>query len=368
MLLKAHGYRGKQRAWGRRLVLCGCLGIGTAFATAPARTVVDTTQARVEIPHPSRGVALYCFMLPEYLAVTRSPGDVAAAAELSPGAFREGHDLLRELFPGMAAIRNQISGATFAQPNLEALLALDPGVVIHWREYTGYKAQMERIGLPVVALSHARREDWLVETPRIFAEVSGLPERAQQMTESYRESKAALARELRPATLPSRPKVLRLWMPPEGGYNAVGKGQLFSAFIEQAGGAPAIEAPGSWLALDIERLLLLDPDVILISSRPDQPLPEALFARPEWQPLRAIQTRRVYSEPPAFSNLIAAPLYCRWLAELLHPDRLSPRLRELFQAYYLSDFNYAMSDAETDARLFLKENSRSAGYERFCKP
>ncbi|XHR26911.1 MAG: ABC transporter substrate-binding protein [Chthoniobacteraceae bacterium] len=365
MLSKAHGYRGKM---GWRLALCGCLGIGTALAADPARTVVDAAQARVEVPHPSRGVALYCFMLPEYLAVTRSPGDVAAAAELSPGAFREGHDLLRELFPGMAAIRNQISGATFAQPNLETLLALDPGVVIHWREYTGYKAQMERIGLPVVTLGHARREEWLVETSHIFAEVSGMPERAHEMTEYYRQSKAALASELQPATLPSRPRVLRLWMPPEGGYNAVGKGQLFSAFIDQAGGAPAIDAPGSWVELDIERLLLLNPDVILISSRPDQPLPEALFARPEWQPLRAVQTRRIYSEPPAFSNLIAAPLYCRWLAELLHPDRLRPRLRELFQAYYRNDFNYAMSDAETDARLFLKENSRSAGYERFCKP
>jgi iron complex transport system substrate-binding protein len=226
---------------------------------------------------------------------------------------------------------------------------------------------MERIGLPVVTLSHARREEWLFETPRIFAEVSGIPERAREMASQYREAKTTLASELKPATLPTRPKVLRLWLPPEGGYNAVGKGQLFSALIEQAGGTTAIDTPGAWVDLDIERLLLLDPEVILISSRPDQPLPEALFARPEWQPLQAVRNRRIYSEPPAFSNLIAASLYCRWLAELLHPERLQPRLRELFKAYYLNDFNYAMSDAETDARLFLKENSHSAGYERFRK-
>jgi ABC-type Fe3+-hydroxamate transport system substrate-binding protein len=368
MALNIIGWGGKHRGNGRWLVALGCLGITAALAAAPVRTVVDATQTPVDIPLPFRGVALYCFMLPEYLAVTRSPADVAAAVELSPGASREGHDLLRELFQGVASIRANISGPIFAQPNLETLLALNPSVVIHWREFPGYKAQLERIGFPVVTLGHARKEEWLTEAPRIFAEASGIPGRADELAARYHAAKTELAAELQPATLTARPRVLRLWIPSEGGFSAVGKGQIFNAFIEQAGGVTAIESPSAWVALDIERLLLLDPDVILISSRPDQPRPPALFSRPEWQPLRAVQTRRIYAEPPAFSNLIASSLYCRWLAELLQPQRLSPRLREMFQAYFRDDFNYRMSERETDARLYLAENAGSAGYERFSKP
>jgi len=352
--------------WG---VLWGCLGISAGLSAAvPSRAVVDANQASVDLPLPFRGVALYCFMLPEYLAVTRAPQDVAAAAELSPGAFREGHDLARRIFPAIEKVRANISGVTFAQPNVEALLALNPSAVIHWREYKAYQASMERVGLPVVALSHARREDWIFEAARIFAEVSGVPDRARELATRYRDEKRALADELQPATLPNQPTVLRLWIPQEGGYNAVGKGQLFSALIEQAGGVTAVNIASAWVELDIERLLAIDPDVILLSSRPDQPRPETLFARAQWQPLSAVKHRRIYSEPPAFSNLMAAPLYCRWLAELLHPERMQPRLRGMFRAYFRDDFNYRMDEAETDARLFVRENSHSSGYDRFQKP
>jgi hypothetical protein len=54
------------------------------------------------------------------------------------------------------------------------------------------------------------------------------------------------------------------------------------------------------------------------------------------------------------------------MAEIVHPDRLQPKLRNLMRERLLTEFNYRLSDAQIDDFLRIKENRGSAGYARFA--
>jgi iron complex transport system substrate-binding protein len=121
--------------------------------------------------------------------------------------------------------------------------------------------------------------------------------------------------------------------------------------------------------LDAERVLQIDPDVILLEG-PWSKLPPAQFALdPRWSTLRAVREHRVYRQPRGLDgfmwNVIDNPLLSRWVAEVLHPDRVRPQLREMMRESYRSALGYSVTDAELDEALAMNENSGSAGYERF---
>jgi hypothetical protein len=53
------------------------------------------------------------------------------------------------------------------------------------------------------------------------------------------------------------------------------------------------------------------------------------------------------------------------MAELTHPDRLRPKLREVMRERLMSEFGYRLSDEQIDLFLRFDSNSNSAGYARF---
>jgi len=333
-----------------------------------SRTVTDARQKTVEIPPPFRGVVILPFVggtiLTEFLTVTRDPRQVLAASKIRG---TEAHDLLaraKKIFPGIGEIRDDISDASI-HPNFEAMLRLDPSAVIQWEDVPGENAFMERVGLKVVTIHRNREAEWIPQTAPIFAGVGGTAERGRMLAADFREAEEALARELQAIPLAGRPRVARLWVSPTGRITAMGRGRFSPDWISRGGGVQAAPAQSDWVPLDLERLYLLDPDVILLTAGEARPLPADLFARREWQALRAVKTRRVYWEPCLLSYLVDYPLSCRWLAELLHPDRISPGLRDTIKHSYSKNLNYCLSDSDLDSLLAVAENKHSAGYERF---
>jgi ABC-type Fe3+-hydroxamate transport system substrate-binding protein len=125
---------------------------------------------------------------------------------------------------------------------------------------------------------------------------------------------------------------------------------------------------GQAFSVDPEELMRLDPDVILLLHESNDDLSLGMFyAKPEYQSLKAIRNRHVYVVPMySFSNqFLEEPLLLDWLAEILYQDAMPRRLRNEYRHTYAEIFQYSLSDSDIDKAIYLKENSQSAGYERF---
>jgi iron complex transport system substrate-binding protein len=55
------------------------------------------------------------------------------------------------------------------------------------------------------------------------------------------------------------------------------------------------------------------------------------------------------------------------MAELAHPDRLQPKLREQYRDHFLKAYSYRLSDDEIDNLLRIDESKDSVGYARFAR-
>ena len=173
-----------------------------------------------------------------------------------------------------------------------------------------------------------------------------------------------------------RPRVLLVhagrgqWSVP-GGYYAMGSN------VEEAGGinmAAHFKLSGP---INLEQILALDPDILLLDpnvmmspySSSYDTAPDDIYNMPACRLLRAVKNRRVYQLPQhSYTNeAIDDPLILSWMAEVFYPDQMPHRLRGVYRAAYRDNYGYCLADDEIDQTLFLKENSHSAGYQRFSR-
>jgi hypothetical protein len=181
---------------------------------------------------------------------------------------------------------------------------------------------------------------------RVISDLIDQPELADARIASYCGSIAALQQELQPRTLAYHPRVLMV-----GQY----KGDFARAGVVDAD--TEREIPGD----DAERLLIMDPDMIFFFPGS----PKEFMKDPRWQGLKAVRGHQVYRW--AQSDVTFRPAQLRWLAEIAHPDRLQPRVRQLMRDRMREEFGYSLSDDQIDQMLHVNDNSDSVGTERFTR-
>jgi len=111
----------------------------------------------------------------------------------------------------------------------------------------------------------------------------------------------------------------------------------------------------------------MNPNIIFIGNR-------AKFLHdPRWQALRAVQNKRVYGGGSGFRvglptwNLDARPLSARLEAEIVHPDRLQPKIRQLARDHFIKAYGYRLNDEELDEMLGVVQQKDAPGYARIVK-
>lgn len=153
----------------------------------------------------------------------------------------------------------------------------------------------------------------------------------------YRREFAELAGEfgpIQPGTV--RPRVMGLGAPAEDWSRIFfGRGdESRDNTLAVIGGRDAV---AGFQALgrhqDAERVLVIDPDVpILIGGDA-----RAFVQDGRWRGLKAVREHRVYSRNPMFCGYIHdldnLPASTRWQADILHPERLAPRVRERLRTH-----------------------------------
>lgn len=200
-------------------------------------------------------------------------------------------------YPPEARSKPQIGG--FLDPNLEAVVALKPDLVVVLVENQLRTPGLTELRLPLLAVNHQSLEG-VVESIGIIGRQCGRGEAAQRLAHSIRARMAAVASKCRGRP---RPRVLVAVDRPRGTgtiqdvYVAAADG-YFSRLIELAGGQNAMPASAArYPVVSAEGMISVNPEVIIdLAAGMPGGLDSATIRR-DWDSLpqvEAVRAGRIY--------------------------------------------------------------------------
>jgi len=221
--------------------------------------------------------------------VSLSPSTTEAAFAIGAGALLVGRSRYCD-YPPEAAPLPAVGG--FADPSVEAIVALSPSLVIGARGPAGPALEQ--------ALRAHSIETFFPETESMAQIASMLRELGARLDKKQGAEAAVAAIEdarakVKAATL-GKPKARAVLLFDVAPLVVAGPGGFPDELIREAGGENVIHEGGAYPTLDIERLLTLDPDVVLDGASDEHAGASrvaALRDAPGWSKLRAMREGKV---------------------------------------------------------------------------
>jgi iron complex transport system substrate-binding protein len=335
----------------KRLLLLAILFSSAALAD---RQVTDQLNRTVTLPdHITRAVVLQHQTLNLLVQLDAMPQVVGVLSswqkQLGPNYLRLAPSLAKMPMPGdLTAV------------NIESLLALHPQVVF----VANYApadmiAQIERAGIPVVAIS-LRREPaaqagkinpvlenearvynlGLQDGIRLIGKVMGRELRADAMVKDVFQQRALVAKRLQ--DIPEDQRVRVYMANPD--LTTYGSGKYTGLMMQHAGAVNvAAKDIQGFKQVSIEDVLKWNPAVIFVQERyPD--VVQQILTSPQWQAIDAVKHKRVYLMPEyakawGYPMPEALALGELWMAKMLYPQRftdvdLQQHVDTYYQRYY----------------------------------
>lgn len=335
----------------KRLLLLVLLFSSAAFAD---RQVTDQLNRTVTLPdHITRAVVLQHQTLNLLVQLDALPQVVGVLSswqkQLGPNYLRLAPSLAKMPMPGdLTAV------------NIESLLSLHPQVVF----VANYApadmiAQIEKVGIPVVAISLRREpadqvgkinpvlenEDraynlGLQDGIRLIGKVMGREAQAEAMVKDVFHQRALVARRLQGITEAQR---VRIYMA-NPDLTTYGSGKYTGLMMQHAGAVNvAAEDIQGFKQVSIEDVLKWNPAVILVQERYPEVVQQILTS-PQWQSIEAVKHKRVYLMPEyakawGYPMPEALALGELWMAKVLYPQRfqdidVQQHVDSYYQRYY----------------------------------
>lgn len=196
-------------------------------------------------------------------------------------------------YPPEAAEKPKIG--TFTTPNLEAIMALQPDLVLSTGGVqTDTLDRMDQLGLTVYAVN-AATFDKTVEDIRQVGEITGTSARAEEIARDMEDRAAAIDLEVEEsqATGKGRPRVFYEIFYENSVWTA-GSSSIISDLIDRAGGEniAAVES-ADYYEFSVERLIAENPQVYLVGSG-SMADPGDITGRQGWDRIAAVKDGRVY--------------------------------------------------------------------------
>jgi iron complex transport system substrate-binding protein len=228
-------------------------------------------------------------------------------------------------YPEAALAQPQIGG--FLDPNYEAIVALEPDLVLLIQDHAEVKARLESLNLASLQVDHSSIDD-ILQSIEVIANTCGVPDRGTRLATSLRQRLDRLDQRLagvkKPRTLLVVDRdigtgtVSRIW--------AAGQGSFLSDAMISAGAENAL-SPSTIAYPEISRegLISIDPDVILdLVTAIERGEVEASVAEADWtdlDELTAVRSGSVYVIPDGLLEIPGPRIIeaVERLAELLHP-------------------------------------------------
>ena len=274
-----------------------------ASVAAPAtRVVTDDLGRRVTLPAevkrivslaPSLTETVYALGLDEELAGDTTFCEVPAAAKEKPHV------------------------GSPQSPNLEAIIALHPDVVLmaSVNSYLTMDA-IARLGIPVYGTDPHTVQETLASIERL-ADALGAGERGAALVDGLQARLDAVA-----AKLGERPMAHVLFVVQEDPLITTGQNTFVADALRWAGAESVITSRQDWPRIGMEEVVRLQPEwIVLAGEDMVTTKPQDFKQRPAWKDLRAVQLGRVTLASDELTmpapGLVSA---VEELARVLHPD------------------------------------------------
>jgi len=324
-------------------IACG-VGAGATEAEEPFE-LVDQTGRTVRINPPvDRLVSVY------------GPGTFAVYA-LSAGdrlvmAWYVGVKGIQQASESMFRLEPRLEQTlSFGDPNVEEVVARGAQLVlVDGSRHGAFADQLAELDIPVIR--------YLVETPealmasiRLTGQALGAAarERANDFVNDYDRLAAAVQSDLADIEPDKRVRVLFLGTDPL----TVASGDMYQTYLIEAAGGVSVsqELTGYWNEVNLEQILLWNPEVIVIP--PYGPVqPSTLLENPDWAAVAAVHKGQVYRMPRVFAPMDTpvpeSMLGIAWMARRFYPDLLRIDLAAEADRFYAIYYGYALTDSERE--------------------
>ncbi|MBT9142796.1 MAG: Vitamin B12-binding protein [Dehalococcoidia bacterium] len=244
----------------------------------------------------------------------------------------------------------QVAMAAHAEINYEAVIALNPQIVLTWGTHPAVDlekivAALAPAGIAVVGIDSFRFATMFQDIGKLGT-IFGQGERADQLVAFYQDILNLI--EERIAGLPQGERVRAYAEHHTGKFRSFGPGSDWNLLIEMAGGVNIFADAGRpFITVDLETVLARNPQVILEDSRraplghgvtdraPAGDFLAVFIDRPGWEKLDAVRDGRVYVVSPAIGTGPDKFIGALYFARIFHPELFADiDPDEVLQDYY----------------------------------
>jgi iron complex transport system substrate-binding protein len=350
-------------------------GIGLVLSAAlvglpaEAQEIVFTDQAKREVRLPKPADRVVSIVIPMASTLIALDGGTSKLVGMNPtakSAITQG--ILGKIFPEAKAIPSDVTSPSFV-PNVEALAAVDPDLVIQWGDEGEDKvAPLLNAGLNTMLILYGTEEltrDYMT----MAAKAIGRPERIKALVGWRDQVQKEL--EAKVASIPEdrKPRVLYLQSALSGLTASGTNGSYLEWTIGLTGGRNAAAELTGTVSINKEQIAAWNPDVILLNAFEADLGVDWVYKDPIVSLTNAAKNHKVYKmplggyrwDPPSQES----PLSWMWLANLLQPEIFHYDLRAEMRKAYKTLYNYDLADSDIDGILRISGQGDAAGYAQF---
>ena len=253
--------------------------------------------------------------------VSLAPSNTEILFAIGAGSQVVGRDELSDYPVGVSAL--QSVGGSMGNFSTEAIVALKPDLVLAAGINTPELVKtLEGLGLTVYYLSNPTTLDGMFANLNTVAELTGHVEETTTLVQSLKARVAVVDTKLAGNT--QKPTVFyELDATDVSKPFTAGPGTFIDLLIQRAGGVNvASTLKDQYPQVSLEELVVLNPDMILLSDAVYGETPEKVAARAGWGSLAAVKNGKLY---PFDYHLLSIPGPrlvdgLEQLAKLLHPE------------------------------------------------
>lgn len=346
------------------------LGSIANASTSQAVDFTDMSGDKIHLSAPAKRIVVIPIPAASMLVgMDESSEKLVGMHPFAKVAAREG--MLGKMFAPVLQVNSNVVGNNFT-PNIEALLNVEPDLVWQW----GHRGDdiispMRDAGLTVATLGYGQ-ESYTQEWIHLMGKTLGHNEKANEMIKWRQQVVDSLSATTAKIPESEQPKVLYLSHFNQS-IQTFGSTSHNNADFALAGGLSLNRDLTGPRTLNIEQILVWDPDIILLGNFEEGLSPADVYNNPMLTEVTAVKNQRVYKLPIGGFIWDApnqeTPLYWQWLSMIFHPENAHISLREEIHKRYQQLYGYDVTQQEIDAILQIELNKNSQYYlELMGKP
>ena len=223
-------------------------------------------------------------------------------------------------YPEAAKTVPKIGG--YFTPNIEAIVALNPDLVLTDGYVPDLITKLDSLGIPLAVID-PKDINGILRDIELLGNVTGSQKEATELTSDMKKRIGAVVDAVSSA---SRPSVFYVFDATDTTKPwTAGPGSFVDALISLGGGNNvAASASDPWIQFNMEELVDADPEILLVDSHMGTAVisPEELKELPGWQNLTAVKENRIYTIDGDLVNR-SGPRIVQGLediAKILHPE------------------------------------------------